>query len=264
VAERIHETGADVRTRGKATVALFVTAALMNAAMSAVSPAGMIYASGYLGVAWSAVPQCLTILGTGLGALLVARGSTRSGWRASLATAYGTATAGALLAFGATRVGSIPLLCLGMLLLGLGAGGAMIARYAAAELYPPRRQVTQGGEERQFDRLPRHHHELGLGVRRCHGLRPGHLRGGRIRFRHGPRGRPRMSVQVVDATVGGDPVEPGSEGRAALVGLPAPPGPQERLLHRVLRHPVIAQRTQGEAVQLRAMRLIGGTDPALV
>lgn len=141
MAEHIHEgTSADGRTRRRAIVALFVTAALMNAAMAAVSPAAMLYASNYLGVAWSAVPQCATILGTGLGALLVSRATGRWTWRASLAAAYTTATVGALLAFVAALGAIIPLLCLGMLLLGLGAGGAMISRYAAAELYPARRR----------------------------------------------------------------------------------------------------------------------------
>jgi MFS family permease len=47
---------------------------------------------------------------------------------------------GAAIGFGAVSMGSITVLCLGMLLLGLGVGGAVVSRYAAAEMYPPERR----------------------------------------------------------------------------------------------------------------------------
>lgn len=137
---RMDDTRAAIVARRRATIALFATAALMNAAMAAVSPASTIYASSYLGVTWSAAPQAVSILGTGTGALLVARLTSRLGWRASLALGYGAATGGAVLSFVSALLANVPLLCIGMLILGWGVGGAVISRYAAAELYPAHRR----------------------------------------------------------------------------------------------------------------------------
>jgi MFS family permease len=133
-------TRAEIVARRRATLALFATAALMNGAMSAVAPTSTIYASHYVGVAWSAFPQTLTVLGTGIGALLVVRATARLGWRSSLILAFVVATLGGVLCFGAALTANIPLLDIGTFGLGLGVGGAVISRYAAAELYPSHRR----------------------------------------------------------------------------------------------------------------------------
>jgi hypothetical protein len=60
------------------------------------------------------------------------------------------------------------------------------------------------------------------------GLQPGHLGGaGRVH-------PPRPTRQLVQAGVGGDPVEPGPQARAAGEAAAPAPGPQQRLLHQVL------------------------------
>ena len=123
----------------------------------------------------------------------------------------------------------------------------------------PRRQVLQRGDERQPDRLPRDRPLGRIGVLRHHlpvehrldprrarpaaGQRVLHRRVRRAGQVH--RQRPPLPAgQLVEADVGGDPVQPGAQRRPALeVGQPAP-GAHHRLLHRVLgvegrpEHPV--------------------------
>ncbi len=130
----------EIAARRRAMVALFATASLMNAAMAAVAPTSTIYAEPHVGLMWSAFPQTLTILGTGIGALVVVRASTRLGWRSSLILAFAVGTLGGVLCFGATLAASIPVLDVGMFVLGLGVGGSIVSRYAAAELYPSHRR----------------------------------------------------------------------------------------------------------------------------
>lgn len=130
----------EIAARRRAMIALFVTATLMNAAMAAVAPTSTIYAEPYVGLMWSAFPQTLTILGTGIGALVTVRASTRLGWRSSLILAFVIGTLGGVLTFGATLIESISLLDIGMFVLGLGVGGSIVSRYAAAELYPSNRR----------------------------------------------------------------------------------------------------------------------------
>ncbi|NBH06351.1 MFS transporter [Amycolatopsis sp. SID8362] len=130
---------AEISARRRGMMALFTTATLMNAAMAAVAPTSTIWAEPYVGVMWSAFPQTLTILGTGLGALLLVRATSWLGWRASLMVAFAVGTLGGLICFTATLIESIPLLDGGMFVLGLGVGGSIVSRYAAAELYPAHR-----------------------------------------------------------------------------------------------------------------------------
>jgi MFS family permease len=133
-------TRAERTARRRAMLALFVTASLMNAAMAAVAPTSTIYASAYVGVMWSAFPQTLTILGTGLGALLLVRATASLGWRTSLFYAFAVGTIGGVMCFVGTLIEHIALLDVGMFVLGLGVGGSIVSRYAAAELYPSHRR----------------------------------------------------------------------------------------------------------------------------
>src|SRR5256885_13961444 len=59
--------------RDRPMAALFVTAALMNAAMAAASPISTIVAADRGGTAWSALPNTAGIVGTGVGALALTR-----------------------------------------------------------------------------------------------------------------------------------------------------------------------------------------------
>ena len=127
-------------TRGRATATLFATAALMNAAMAAASPVSTIVAADRLGAAWGGVPNTAGIVGTGIGAIVLTRATNRWGWRASLALGYVAATVGGALAIPAVAGSDITILSIGMLLLGLGNAGALLSRYAAADLYPLQRR----------------------------------------------------------------------------------------------------------------------------
>jgi len=69
--------------RDRTMAALFVTAALMNAAMAAASPISTIVAADRGGTAWSALPNTAGIVGTGVGALALTRMANRRGWRRS-------------------------------------------------------------------------------------------------------------------------------------------------------------------------------------
>ncbi len=101
----------------------------------------------------------------------------------------------------------------------------------------PRRQDLERGHERQLDGLPLDHGRVGLLAGRGRlvqqpvrvRLEPGHLG---ERPQHG--GPVRTAAEGIQAHVRGDAVQPGAEQRAAAETVPAAPGTQERLLHRVL------------------------------
>ena len=116
----------------------------------------------------------------------------------------------------------------------------------------PRRQVLDGDDERQLDRLPRHHRFLRvLGEHPVRvGLQVQHL-GASVRQlgRHGCAVV--ALLQEVEAGVRRDPVQPGPQRSVAIERLPLVPRSQERLLRQVLgvfvvrEHPVAVhlQRT---------------------
>ena len=131
----------------------------------------------------------------------------------------------------------------------------------------PWRQVLHGDQERQLDRLPGHHH--GCPARRRSGRAAGPGRAAARTPRPGcrrPAARrlPGMALQVVQAGVGGDPVEPGPERRAPGVGLAAPPGPQEGLLHHVLGVGEGAEHPVAVHLQLASMSLHQRAERGLV
>ena len=119
----------------------------------------------------------------------------------------------------------------------------------------PRRQVLQRGDERQPDRLPRHRPLGRVGVLRQHlpversapptpsghGAPRERVLDRRVR-RAGEvhRQRPALAAgELVEADVGGDPVEPGPQRRAALEVRPAPArrGPSSPAPRRRRRRP---------------------------
>ena len=131
------------------------------------------------------------------------------------------------------------------------------------------RQVLEGGDEREPDRVALgdddggvgHRLEpgdLGVRVERVAGLGVGGAEAGRERAA-------RPALEVGQADVGRDPVEPGADRRAALEVGRGLPGAQERLLHEVLglvegaAHPVavreqlalVALGECGEVLELR-------------
>jgi MFS family permease len=118
------------------TMQVLVTAQLLGAAgLAAGGTAGALLAEHLTGSpAAAGVPLSLLVLGSGVGAVLVARVMADHGRRAGLAAAYLAGAAGAALVVAAAGWESWPLLLAGSLLLGGGNAAVMLARYAAADL----------------------------------------------------------------------------------------------------------------------------------
>jgi MFS family permease len=118
------------------TMQVLVTAQLLGAAgLAAGGTAGALLAEHLTGSpAAAGVPLSLLVLGSGVGAVLVARVMADHGRRAGLAAAYMAGAAGAALVVAAAGWESWPLLLAGSLLLGGGNAAVMLARYAAADL----------------------------------------------------------------------------------------------------------------------------------
>ncbi len=110
----------------------------MNAAMAAASAVSTLVAADQLGAAWAALPNTAGVAGTGLGAIVMSRLMSRRGRRTGLLAGYASALTGRCWAVAVPA--AMPLLVLGMLLLGFGNAGAALSRYAAADLYPPQRR----------------------------------------------------------------------------------------------------------------------------
>lgn len=125
--------------------ALLAGAALMNAAMAAASAVSTIVAAGLLGPAWGGVPNCAGIGGTGIGAVALTRVMRRRDRRSAFVAGYAAAGLGGVIAAIGSAQRDIAALSTGMLLLGLGNAGAQLSRYAAAEMYPPRRRAAAIG-----------------------------------------------------------------------------------------------------------------------
>jgi MFS family permease len=118
------------------TMRVLVVAQLLGAlGLAAGGTAGALLAEHLTGSAAAAgLPLSLLVLGSGVGAVAVARVMRDHGRRAGLAAAYLAGTAGAALVVAAAGWGSWPLLLAGSLLLGGGNAAVMLARYAAADL----------------------------------------------------------------------------------------------------------------------------------
>ncbi|MGA6163106.1 MFS transporter [Amycolatopsis magusensis] len=127
-------------SRRREMAALFSGVACMNIAMAGASTAGVLIATGSPGPGWSGVPSAAGVLGTAAGALGSARLVAAHGHRRSLLTTYGIGSLGALLAAAGAITGLFPVLLAGLLVLGLGNGGAQLSRYAAADLYSDERK----------------------------------------------------------------------------------------------------------------------------
>jgi MFS family permease len=127
-------------SRRGSLLALFAAAAFMNAAMATASAVSTIVAADRIGPAWGGLPPTAGVAGTGFGAIVLSRAMSRYGRRAGLLAGYASALAGAVLAIAAVASARMPLLVLGMVLLGIGNAGAQLSRYAAADLYPPDRR----------------------------------------------------------------------------------------------------------------------------
>ena len=94
---------------------------------------------------WSGVPVAVLVLGTAVGTWLLSMAMTRWGPRSSLAAFYVTAGGGAFIAFTATAMASLPLLIVGVFVVGVGNSANALTRYVAANLQTPERRATMLG-----------------------------------------------------------------------------------------------------------------------
>jgi MFS family permease len=120
--------------------ALFTGVALLNTATAGLGTAATLIVAAGSGAVWSGLPSVANVLGTAAGALGAGRLLPVQGSRRVLAGGYGLAAAGALVAFAGALATSVVPLLLGILLVGLGNGGAQLSRYLAADLYPEDRR----------------------------------------------------------------------------------------------------------------------------
>ncbi|WP_242613735.1 MFS transporter [Herbihabitans rhizosphaerae] len=130
------EAETDARTRRRAMIALFVGVAAKTTAIVGASTAATLIASEIGGAGWSGLPAAANVLGTATGSLLAGTLMARLGKRSALSLMYGLGALGGVIAFLAAVSGVLPLLLVGMVLLGIGNAGAQLARYVAADLYP--------------------------------------------------------------------------------------------------------------------------------
>ncbi|MEU4522675.1 MFS transporter [Amycolatopsis sp. NPDC024027] len=129
-----------VTGRTRSMGALFTGVALLNTATVGLGTAATLIVAAGSGAVWSGLPSVANVLGTAAGALGAGRLLPVHGSRRVLAGGYGLAAAGALVAFAGTLATSVVPLLLGILLVGLGNGGAQLSRYLAADLYPEDRR----------------------------------------------------------------------------------------------------------------------------
>ncbi|WP_103350698.1 MFS transporter [Amycolatopsis sp. CA-128772] len=125
-----------VTGRTRSMGALFAGVALLNTATVGLGTAATLIVAAGSGAVWSGLPSVANVLGTAAGALGAGTLLPVYGRRRVLAAGYGIAAAGALVAFAGALATSVVPLLLGILLVGLGNGGAQLSRYVAADLYP--------------------------------------------------------------------------------------------------------------------------------
>jgi MFS family permease len=95
--------------------------------------------------ALSGVPPATVVLGAAIGSSVLSALMARRGRRFGLSVGYGLSVLGAVIAGGAVILGSLPVLLGGTLLIGFGNTSNQLARYAAADLYPPERRGSAIG-----------------------------------------------------------------------------------------------------------------------
>jgi MFS family permease len=95
--------------------------------------------------ALSGAPSATVVLGAAAGAVVLSWLMVRRGRRFGLAAGYAISVLGALVATAAVIVLSLPLLLVGMLLIGFGNAANQLSRYVAADLAPPDRRASAIG-----------------------------------------------------------------------------------------------------------------------
>jgi MFS family permease len=92
--------------------------------------------------AWSGAPGAGVVLGSAIGSTVLSRLMATRGRRAGLTTGYLIGVSGAIVSTLAVVTRSLPLLLLGMTLIGFGNSAGQLSRYTAADLFAPARRAS--------------------------------------------------------------------------------------------------------------------------
>jgi MFS family permease len=132
--------------RRRAFGAVFTGVALSTTGFLASNTVNGLVAEDLTGsAAWSGLPAAATVLGTAAGAAALALVIRRWGPRTGLTVGYLLATAAIGLATSAILIRSFGLFVSALFLFGAGFGSNRLARYVAADLYPPEQRATMIG-----------------------------------------------------------------------------------------------------------------------
>ncbi len=134
------------RDRRRAFGAVFSGVAISTTGFLASNTVNGLVAEDLTGsTAWSGVPAAATVLGTAAGAAALAAVVRRWGPRTGLTIGYVTATMAIALATVAIFLRACPIFIGALFLFGVGFGSNRLARYVAADLYPPHQRATMIG-----------------------------------------------------------------------------------------------------------------------
>lgn len=132
--------------RRRAFGAVFTSVAISTTGFLASNTVNGLVAEDLTGsTAWSGLPAAATVLGTAAGATALAIVVRRWGPRTGLTAGYLLATAAIGLATSAILIRSFGLFVGALFLFGAGFGSNRLARYVAADLYPPELRATMIG-----------------------------------------------------------------------------------------------------------------------
>jgi MFS family permease len=147
MADTMTLTGADLEAaRRRSTWSLVGGVALGSTGHIAAVTVASIVAQHLGGTAvWSGVPGAAVVLGAAAGAVALSALMVRRGRRDGLAAGYVIGVAGAVVATAAVLSSSLPMLLVGMVLIGFGNASNQLSRYAAADMYPEHRRASAIG-----------------------------------------------------------------------------------------------------------------------
>jgi len=112
----------------------------MHTTMVVVGAVATLFVADAVGAWWGGAPNTAAVLGAAAGTLAVSALMLRSGRRSGLRLGYAAAALGSALGLIAVFSNAVLLIVPAMVLLGTGNSAAHLSRYAAADLYPPRRR----------------------------------------------------------------------------------------------------------------------------
>ena len=132
--------------RRRAFGALFTGVAVSTTGFLASNTVNGLIAEDLTGTTtWSGLPAAASVLGTAAGATALAAVVRRSGPRTGLTIGYAVATVATLAASVAISSRGFVTFVISMFVFGVGFGSNRLARYVAADLYPPEQRATMIG-----------------------------------------------------------------------------------------------------------------------